>query len=77
MLFTSFALQVYGRNLYKITALLQFVYYIYILVNDLRYNKTGVFRHNITYSMIQWYRKRERYKPFQKKLVDRFGYCLA
>lgn len=77
MLFTSFALQVYGRNLYKITALLQFVYYIYILVNDLRYNKTGVFRHNITYSMIQWYRKRERYKPFQKKLVDRFWILLG
>lgn len=77
MLFTSFALQIYGRNLYKITALLQFVYYIYILVNDLRYNKTGVFRHNITYSMIQWYRKRERYKPFQKKLVDRFWILLG
>lgn len=77
MLFTSFALQIYGRNLYKITALLQFVYYVYILVNDLRYNKTGVFRHNITYSMIQWYRKRERYKPFQKKLVDRFWILLG
>lgn len=77
MLFSSFGLQTYGRNLYKITALLQFVYYSYILVNDLRYNKTGVFRHNITNSIIQWYRKRERYKPFQRKLVDRFWILLG
>ena len=57
--------------------MLQFVYYVYVLINDMRYNKGNVFRHNIIRSIMRWYRRREQYKPFQRKLVDRFWLVLG
>ena len=43
----------------------------------MRYNKGNVFRHNIIRSIMRWYRRREQYKPFQRKLVDRFWLVLG
>lgn len=76
-IYSGFCWSSYGRRFYKIIALLQFVYYVYVLINDMRYNKGNVFRHNIIRSIMRWYRRREQYKPFQRKLVDRFWLVLG
>ncbi len=76
-IFSNFCWNSYSRRFYKIVALLQFIYYGYLLINDMRYNKGNVFRHNIIHSVMLWYRRREQYKPFQRKLADRFWLMLG